>query len=146
MPSKLLPYWMTPAISRAAAVMLLTLFVVSCAVDLTLVGFDIAPASTVVNDIAIALIATGVMLFYLFTTHTEHIFLRAKERMNLTAELNHHLRRVLTDIRSAADLEDRAERFRQIDQSLDVADRILIELVPTVNGERAPRYSEIRKY
>ena len=146
MPSKFLPYWMTPAISKAAAVMLLTLFVVSYAVDLTLVGFNIAQASTVVNDIAIALIATGVMLFYLFTTHTEHIFLRAKERMNLTAELNHHLRRVLTDIRSAADLEDRAERFRQIDQSLDVADRILIELVPTVNGERAPRYSEIQKY
>jgi len=145
MPSKFLPYWMTPAITKAAVVMLLTLFIVSSAVDLALVSVDVAPSSTVLNDVAIAVIATGVMLFYLFATHTEHIFLRAKERMNLAAELNHHLKRVLIEIRSAADLDDRAERFRLIDQSLEEADHILIELVPTVNGERPPRYSAMRR-
>lgn len=145
MPSKFLPYWMTPAIAKAALVMLLTLFIVSSAVDLALVSVDVAPSSTVLNDVAIAVIATGVMLFYLFATHTEHIFLRAKERMNLAAELNHHLKRVLIEIRSAADLDDRAERFRLIDQSLEEADHILIELVPTVSGERPPRYSAMRR-
>src|SRR5207245_1511391 len=91
MPSKFLPYWMTPAIVKAAGVMACILFIVSYAVDLTLLSFEVAPSSTVLNDIAIALIATGVMLFYLFSTHTQHVFLRAKERMNLTAELNHNL-------------------------------------------------------
>ena len=89
MPSTFLPYWMTPVIVKAASVMACMLFIVSYAVDLTLLSFEVAPSSTVLNDIAIALIATGVMLFYLFSTHTQHIFLRAKERMNLTAELNH---------------------------------------------------------
>jgi hypothetical protein len=139
MPSKFLPYWMTPAIVKAASVMTCMLFIVSYAVDLTLLKFDVAPSSTVLNDIAIALIATAVMLFYLFSTHTRHIFLRAKERMNLTAELNNNLRQVLVEFRCAAEVEDRGERLRILDQAIEDVDRILIELVPTVN-ENLPRY------
>ncbi len=131
---------MTPAIVKAAGVMACMLFIVSYAVDLTLLSFEVAPSSTVLNDIAIALIATGVMLFYLFSTHTQHIFLRAKERMNLTAELNHNLRQVLVEFRCAAEVEDRGERLRILDQAIEDVDRILIELVPTVNAENLPRY------
>ena len=140
MPSKFLPYWVTPAIVKAAGVMACVLFIVSYAVDLTLVNFDVAPSSTVLNDIAIAVIATGVMLFYLFSTQTQHIFLRAKERMNLTAELNHNLRQVLVEFRCAAEVDDHDERLRILDRAIEDVDRILIELVPTVNGENSPRY------
>ena len=145
MPSNFLPYWMTPAIVKAASVMACMLFIVSYAVDLTLLSFEVAPSSTVLNDIAIALIATGIMLFYLFSTHTQHIFLRAKERMNLTAELNHNLRQVLVEFRCAAEVEDRGERLRILDQAIEDVDRILIELVPAVNAENLPRYDSIHK-
>jgi hypothetical protein len=145
MRSKFLPCWITPAIVKAAAVSSCILVIVSYAVDLTLLSFDVAPASTILNDIAIAVIATGVMLFYLFSTDTQHIFLRAKERMNLTAELNHHLRIVLTEFRSAVELEDRDERLRMLDQAIEDVDHILIELVPTVSGENSPRYTSTRK-
>jgi len=145
MPSKFWPYWMTPAIVKAAAVMACMLFIVSYAVDLTLLSFEVAASSTVLNDIAIALIATGVMLFYLFSTHTQHVFLRAKERMNLTAELNHNLRQVLVEFRCAAEVEDRGERLRILDQAIEDVDRILIELVPAVNAENLPRYDSIHK-
>ena len=145
MPSKFWPYWMTPAIVKAAGVMACILFIVSYAVDLTLLSFEVAPSSTVLNDIAIALIATAVMLFYLFSTHTQHIFLRAKERMNLTAELNHNLRQVLVEFRCAAEVEDRGERLRILDQAIEDVDRILIELVPAVNAENLPRYDSIHK-
>jgi uncharacterized membrane protein len=67
---------------KAAGVTACMLFVVSYAVDLTLARIDVTPSSTILNDIAIAMIATGVMLFYLFATHTQHIFLRAKERVS----------------------------------------------------------------
>jgi len=136
---------MTPAIVKAAGVMACILFIVSYAVDLTLLSFEVAPSSTVLNDIAIALIATAVMLFYLFSTHTQHIFLRAKERMNLTAELNHNLRQVLVEFRCAAEVEDRGERLRILDQAIEDVDRILIELVPAVNAENLPRYDSIHK-
>ena len=145
MRSKFVPRWITPAILKAAAVSTCILFTVSYAVDLMLMSFDVAPASTILNDIAIAVIATGVMLLYLFSTDTQHIFLRAKERMNLTAELNHHLRRVLTEFRSAVELEDRDERLRVLDQAIEDVDYILIELVPTVSGENSPRYTSTRK-
>jgi hypothetical protein len=144
MGTKFWPYWMTPAIVKAAVVSAVILFIVSYAVDLTLVSFDVSPASTVLNDMAISVIATSVMLFYLFSTHTEHIFLRAKERMNLTAELNHHLRRALIEFRSAAELEDREARLRMLDQAIDDVDHILIDLVPTVNGEDSPRYNSTK--
>src|SRR5438876_11472272 len=144
MPSKFWPYWMTPAIVKAAGVMACILFIVSYAVDLTLLSFEVAASSTVLNDIAIALIATGVMLFCLFSTHTQHVFLRAKERMNLTAELNHNLRQVLVEFRCAAEVEDRGERLRILDQAIEDVDR-LIELVPAVNAENLPRYDSIHK-
>jgi len=136
---KFLPYWLTPAILKAAAVMACMLFVVSYAVDLALLSLDVSPASTILNDIAIAMIATGVMLFYLFSTHTEQIFLRAKERMNLAAELNHHLRQALLEFRSAADVEDREERLRMLDQAVENVDHLLIDLVPTANADVSPR-------
>lgn len=136
---RFVPYWMTPAIMKAAAVMSMALFAISYAVDLTLWNWNVAPSSTLLNDIAIALVATGLMLFYLFSTHTEQIFLRAKERMNLTAELNYHLRRAMTEVRLAAELDDRKERLRMLDEITEDVDHILIELVPTVNAERSPR-------
>ena len=141
MTRKFLPYWMTPEIMKAAAVMAAMLFVVSYLVDLTLMRLDVSPSSTVLNDIAIAMIATGVMLFYLFVTHTQNIFLRAKERMNLTAELNFHLSRALLEFRSAAEVEDRDERLRKLDQATEYMDYVLIELVPTVSAEKSPRFN-----
>src|SRR5262249_18283559 len=109
--------------------------------DLTLVNLSVAPSATVINDIAIALIATSVMLFYLFSTRTEQIFLRAKERMNLTAELNYHLRRVMNEAPFAAELQNREDRLRILDGVNEEIDHILTELVPTVTAERPPRYT-----
>ena len=131
---------MTPEIMKSAAVLAALLFVVSYLVDLTLMGLDVPPSSTILNDIAIAMIATGVMLFYLFITHTQNIFLRAKERMNLTAELNFHLSRALLEFRSAAEVENRDERLRMLDQATEYIDHVLIELAPTVSAEKSPRF------
>lgn len=144
MQTKFLPYWMTPTILKAAVVMVCMLFVVSYAVDFALLKLDVPPHSTIVNDIAIATIATGIMLFYLFVTHTHHIFVRAKERMNLAAELNHHLRVVLTELRDAAEVEDRDGRLLRFDQAIESVDHILIDLVPTISGEQLPRYGGSR--
>ncbi len=132
---------------KAAAVMAAMLFVVSYLVDLTLLRLNVPPSSTILNDIAIAMIATGVMLFYLFVTHTQNIFLRAKERMNLTAELNFHLSRALLEFRSAAEVEeveDRDERLRMLDQATEYMDHVLIELVPTVSSEKSPRFNSAK--
>jgi len=140
---KYLPYWMTRGMLRAGVVMAGTLFVISYVVDLTLAALGVLPASTVLNDVAIALIAAAMLLFYLFSNRTEQIFLRAKERMNLTAELNHHLRRALSEMRNAAEVEDREKRLRMMDQAIEETDHLLIDLVPTVNAKDAPRLASL---
>jgi len=130
---------------RAGAVMTGILFLISYMVDVTLAAAGMSPAATVLNDAAIALIAASVLIFYLFSSRTEQIFLRARERMNLTAELNHHLRHVLSDMRSAAGVEDREERLRLMDEAIERADRVLIDLVPTVSAERPPRLASLEQ-
>jgi hypothetical protein len=130
---------------RAGAVMTGILFVISYIVDVTLAGLGVSPAATVLNDVAIALIAASVLIFYLFSSRTEQIFLRARERMNLTAELNHHLRHVLSDMRSAAEVEDRSERLRLMDDATAQADHVLIDLVPTVSAEKPPRLASLEQ-
>lgn len=146
MPTKFLPYWMTPEILKAAGVMACMLFVVSYVVDLTLARFDVTPSSTMLNDIAIATIATGVMLFYLFATHTQHIFLRAKERMNLVAELNHHLSRALIELHSAAEVEDRDERLKMFGEAVDSIDNVLIELIPAISVKDSGRFDSLSRW
>jgi type IV secretory pathway VirB6-like protein len=107
---------------RAGAVMTGILFIVSYAVDVTLAALGVSPAATVLNDVAIALIAAAALIFYLFSSRSEQIFLRALERMTLTAELNHHLRRVLTEMRSVAEV---ADRLQMMDQAVEKADHVL---------------------
>lgn len=141
--NKYLPYWMTRGMLRAGAAMTGILFLISYIVDVTLAGVGVSAAATVLNDAAIALIAAAVLIFYLFSSRTEQIFLRARERMNLTAELNHHLRRVLCDMRSAAEVDDREQRLQMMDEALDRADHVLIDLVPTVSAEKPPRLSSL---
>lgn len=142
---KYLPYWMTRGMLRAGAVMTGILFIVSYVVDVTLAALGVSPAATVLNDVAIALIAAAVLIFYLFASRSERIFLRARERMTLTAELNHHLRRVLTEMRSAAEVTDRDERLQMMDQAIEKADHVLIDLVPTVSAKRAPRLASLEQ-
>src|ERR1051326_5995099 len=96
---KLLPYWMTRGMLRAGAEMTGILFLISYLVDVTLAAAGVSPAATVVNDMAIALMAASLLMFYLSSSRSEHIFLPARERMHLTVELNHHLRQVLSAMR-----------------------------------------------
>jgi len=144
MPSKLVPYWLTPAILKAAGITAGVLFVVSFAVDITFESLQISPAQTLVNDLIIAVIATVIAVYYLTSIQTYQNYLRAKERMNLTQELNHQLRRAMMAFRNAAELEDRFERLQMLDRAIEEVDHILIDLVPTVSGERAPRLDQVR--
>jgi hypothetical protein len=140
---KYLPYWMTRGMLRAGAVMAGILFLISYMVDITLASVGVLPSSTLLNDVAIALIAACVLMFYLFSSRTEQIFLRARERMHLTAELNHHMSRVLCEMRNAAEIDNRAERLRMMDRAIEQADHLLIDLVPTVSAERSPRVASL---
>jgi hypothetical protein len=120
-------------------------FVVSYAVDTSLLNLKLSSAKTIINDIVISVLATVIVVYYLSAIQSLQNFLRAKERMNLTIELNHHLRRAMVEFRNAAEIQDRLERLRMLDQVIDEVDHVLVDLVPTVSAERAPRFESYQK-
>ncbi len=139
MSPQFVPWWKNAPILKAAAITAGVLFVVSDAVNLALVQWRKSPPTSILNDVVVALIATAIVVYYLTSIQNQQNYMRAKERMNLTAELNHHLRRAMLDFRSAAGLEDPAERLKMVDHAMEEVDHLLIDLVPTVSGERGPR-------
>jgi|SRR5882724_11875821 len=64
---------------------------------------------------------------------------RAREKMILVSELNHHIRNAVTLLGQSAALPDSPEKLRMIDAAVDRVDRVLTELVPTANTTDAPR-------
>jgi hypothetical protein len=135
-----LPAWIVPEQVKFAVIIGFILCVFHYALYLLLQRFRIPEAATVWDDLAIGILGALVSLFYMSSVRVNQIFLRAKERMTLTAELNHHVRRSLTSIRHAASLRDEADRVRRIEEAIDHIDRALIELVPTAGKEDEPRY------
>jgi hypothetical protein len=138
---KKLPVWIVPEHVRFAVIIGLTLYVFHYGLDLLLQRWRISEAATVWDDLAIGILGGLVSLFYMSSVRMNEIFLRAKERITLTKELNYHVRKSLTSIRHAASVEQKADRVRRIEEAVEHIDRVLTELVPTAGKGDAPRYS-----
>lgn len=107
--------------------------------DVFLLWLGIPKAATVFNDLTVGILGALLSLFYMSSVRTNQIYMRAKERMILTAELNSHVRSALTAIRHAASQEDMAKRIQEVDEAVEQIERVLFELVPTVGRAQAPR-------
>lgn len=135
----ILPQWILPEYFKDALVIGFVLCVSNYAVDVLLFWLRIPTAATVFNDLAVGVLGAGLSLFYMSSVRTNQIYLRAKERMILTSELNRHVRTALTAIRHAASLEDTVKRIQEVDEAIEQIDRVLLDLVPTVGSADAPR-------
>lgn len=134
-----LPEWIHPEHLKAALVIGFVLSVWSYGMDVLLFWLKLPKAATVFDDFAVGVLGAALSLFYMSSVRTNQIYLRAKERTILTAELNYHVRSALTAIRHAASLEDSMKRTQQVDKAIEQIERVLFELVPTVGGASAPR-------
>ena len=117
------------------------LSVFSYGLDVLLFWLRIPSAITVLDDLAIGILGAGLALFYMSSVTTNQIYLRAKERVILVAELNYHVRNALSTIRHATSLADPVTRAQEVDEAIEQIDRVLLDLVPTVGSADAPRYS-----
>ncbi len=132
--------WLSFERTKPALVTGLVLFLASYAMDLILYRLNMPGAATVLNDVAIGLLGAMLLLFFLSASYEAHDMARAKERINLVAELNHHIRNALTLIGLSATLEDQQERLRLVDEASARIDRVLTELAPTIGSANSPRY------
>lgn len=134
-----LPEWIRFEYLKPALVIGFVLAVWSYGIDVLLFWLRIPKAATVFDDFTVGVLGAGLSLFYMSSVRTNQIYLRAKERMILTAELNRHVRSALTAIRHAASLEDSVKRTQQVDEAIEQIDSVLLDLVPTVGSADAPR-------
>jgi hypothetical protein len=136
-----LPNWMAFDRIRPALIAGLAIFAVSDVLDLILFWAGLPAAATILNSVAIAVLGALILLFYLSASYESQNYARAKERMILVAELNHHIRAALIVIEHSALLEDRTERLSNTEQAIARIDSVLTDLLPTIGSAKEPRYS-----
>ena len=124
----------------------LVLFLVSYAMSLVLDRLGMGPGSTILDDLAIGILGALLLHYYLSASEASQNLARAKERIILVAELNHHIRNALVIIGSSATLDDQEERLRIVDEAIERIDRVLTDLVPTVGSAEAPRFFLAEKH
>lgn len=115
----------------------LVLFFVSYVADWALSLVGISFVASIVNNIVIG--ACGGAVAYMWARFEAERQARAREKMILLVELNHHIRNALVILGQSAALQDGPEKLRLIDEAVDRVDRVLTELVPTVGETSAPR-------
>jgi hypothetical protein len=136
-----LPSWVAFDRIRPALIAGLAIFALSDVLDLILFWLGLPAAATILNSVAIAILGALILLFYLSATYESQNYARAKERMILVAELNHHIRGALIVIEHSALLEDRSERLRNTELAVARIDSVLTDLLPTIGSAEKPRYS-----
>jgi hypothetical protein len=135
-----LPEWIVSDYVKDALVIGVVLCAWSYGVDVLLFWLRLPRAATLFDDLMVGVLGAGLSLFYLSSVRTNQIYLRAKERMILTVELNRYVRSALIAIRQAASLDDASERLPKVDEAIEQIDRVLLDLVPTVGSADAPRF------
>lgn len=135
-----LPEWIVSDYVKDALVIGVVLCAWSYGVDVLLFWLRLPRAATLFDDLMVGVLGAGLSLFYLSSVRTNQIYLRAKERMILTVELNRYVRSALIAIRQAASLDDVSERLPKVDEAIEQIDRVLLDLVPTVGSADAPRF------
>lgn len=101
--------------------------------------------ATIINNVAIGLLAGAALLAYEIKVAHDQEFKRAKERIALIAELNNNVRQSLTLIGVSAGLEQRDERLRRIDEAMARIDTDLTDLLPHAAAGRWRTLSRKKK-
>ena len=113
------------------------LFGVSYLADWVLFWLNVPGVGTILNNVVIG--ACAAVAAYIWARYEAECQARAREKMILIAELNHHIRNAVTLLGQSAALEDGPTKLRMIDEAVDRIDRVLTELVPTAGETQTPR-------
>jgi len=132
--------WTVSRREMAVGIASVFLFSLSCALDQILSWRGISGAQTFSNDIAIALLGGAALWFFLTLQAERQELAHARERMLVTTELNHHIRRAMSVVASSVVLENEEDRLRLVDEAVEHIDQVLMNLVPTAEEQDRLRF------
>lgn len=130
--NKPLPRWLSFERMSPALLSGLILFAASFFTDIILTWIGTPGQARVFNHLAIGIIGALLILFFLSASYENQVYARAKERMQLIAEMNYRIRGALSLIEQSATLDDRDERLRGVDEAVRRIDVVLTDFLPTV--------------
>ena len=138
--NKPLPRWLSFERMSPALLSGLILFAASFFTDIILSWIGTPGQARVFNHLAIGIVGAVLILFFLSASYESQVYARAKERMQLVAEMNYRIRGALNLIEQSATLDDRDERLRGVDEAVRRIDVVLTDFLPTV-GAAAEQHS-----
>lgn len=135
-----LSYWLARERIRPALVTGGILFLCSVGINFLLFRLRLPGAATLLDDLAIAVLGALLAFFYVSAISVNQEYKRAKERIILIAELNHHIRNALTIIQCSGDIADEQDRVHRVEEAIQRIDWVLTDLVPTTGSAKEPRF------
>jgi len=110
---------------RAALAVGVTLFILSAVCDDLLYWSGVPAHATYLNDLVVG-VTGGVCAGLVFSYQASRDAMeRARERMSLTAELNHQLRSAVMTMANSVLLPDESDRLRAMDDAVQQIDEVL---------------------
>ena len=119
----------TFACLQPAVVTGIALCVANYAMDFGMDRLGISGSKTILNDLAIGILGSLAVFFYLSTSYERQNFENAKGRIILIGEMNLRIRKALGVLANSALSEDRFARLSGIDEATDLIDDILSEFI-----------------
>jgi hypothetical protein len=114
------------------------LFFGNVVVDEILFWRGVDAAETFLNDVIIAALG-GLTVWVLLTAQARRQEMRrARERMQITIEMNRHVRGVFATMANSMLLENETDRLRVADDAMQQIDRLLSDLVPEATASSGP--------
>ena len=132
--------WIVSRPEKSVAVVSVLLFSGNWGLDKILSWRGISGAETLSNDIAIAVLGGAALWFFLALQAERQELAHARERMKVTAELNHHIRRAMSVVATSVVLQDEGDRLRLVDEAVEHIDQVLMNLVPTADEQDRLRF------
>lgn len=96
--------------------------------------------STLIDDFAVALLGAAALWFFLTLQAERQEIAHAHERLIVTAELNHHIRRAMSVVATSVVLPNEEDRLRLVDEAVEHIDHVLMDLVPTADEQDRLRF------
>jgi len=110
--------------------------------DVHLSRLGLSHADILADDVVGATLLGATAFLWVTAVDEHHRRVRAEERHELTAEMNHHIRNALTVIKYAAHSEDCAERVQMTDEAVERINATMRELLPSMPEESSPESKE----
>ena len=96
--------------------------------------------ATLIDDFTIVALGSAALWFFLTLQAERQEIAHARERLIVTAKLNHQIRNAMSAVATSVVLPNEEDRLRLVDEAVERIDNVLMDLVPTADEQERFRF------